>query len=156
MSDVELSRNDEWAETLFRLTGPNGGMSVKRLAKASGVKATTLYKIRASDHNPKWSEARKLLKAMPNTAVNDVLRPLGLTVQALEGKRCDHTTLAYLGRTTGEFAQALEDGRIDHLERGQIRPFVESLRNLCDAWLAEENPTTKRIHHLGVVNSKDQ
>lgn len=157
MSDQELSENVKrsWPALFSRIVGKGKDFTVKKISSISSVPESALYSIGDGTHQPRWDHAVRLLRVLPNSAVNELLRPIGLTVHAIEGERCDHSTLADLCRTAAEFAEALEDGRVDHQEYLKMRPFVEAVRDRCDGWLAEQNPVSKPVPHLGVINGDD-
>lgn len=152
MSDHELSGNIEraWREVFFRYVGRGKFISFDELAFKSKVRAVNLRSMAAGEYNPRGREFYQILAYLPQSAVDDMMRPLGYATTKIKGEACNHGLMGAVGRTVQHFTSALEDdGVIDHKEEADGEPLVRALHDKTGEWLARRANSKAQLRAVG-------
>lgn len=154
MSAGELSENarNAWRQVFLRYVGRGKLITFDDLADQAGVPAGTLRSIAAGDHSPRWEYAIRILSCLPQSAKDDVLKPLGIATRPLEGDGCDRRTTSTMARAVAKLTHALEDGKVDHLERADIEPDAREAYEEIGRWLNGTAPTVVTLVKEGKIS----
>lgn len=103
--------------------------SVAMIADATGISASAIEKYMAGDATPGLANALTLFAVLGPAFVNHLIEPAGLTgVRRLDPvAKAAADVMSDLAGETARFAKALADGRIDHVERAELRRTLPAL-----------------------------
>lgn len=131
------------AEALRRHVGRGGTYRVEDFADETGIAPRRIYAMRDEQGVPTLPEIIVMAKALPADFLSEVMRPAGVTSVAkgfeISATTSGAHTLTRLTQEASNLAKALEDGRIDHRERAELVPALQTLRGDIDAFLAGLN-----------------
>lgn len=154
MIESELRKNirDSWPDIFREYVGFKKFISFDELETLSGVPLSTLHKISAGEHSPRWMYGMLIMAHLPPSAADMLMQPVGIATHPLAaGKACARATAADITGAAATMADALRDGFVDHKERADMLPVLKVAGEAIERFVAA-NPG---VPHLGVVNSRD-
>ncbi len=128
------------SEALAQFVGHNRHFTRHSAAAAIGCSARSLANWQQQHTAPEMSEFLAQCKAFGPEFVNLVLAHVGITGarwvdSSISEARAAHASVARLGAA---FADAYEDGHIDHQERAAIIPLASDARQKIESFIHHE------------------
>lgn len=118
--------------------------SVAALAAACDVPPRTIEAYQGGASVPGLDNWLRLAAVLPAAYAAAVLEPAGFRPLPLDVVgACDFSTAADLAAGMAAVAEALRDGRIDHVERARLKPVMAELAAALAAWAAEDQVAGK-------------
>lgn len=135
--------------------------SVEELAEACTMSERTLRSYHQREAEPGLINFIALAAVLPPSFAGRVLAHAGLRVVPADsagGTPCDLTTSADVAKLMAGLAEALRDGKIDHVERAALAEEARALGQALLCWADPQGPTRagsaggrdlSRADHLG-------
>lgn len=126
--------------------------SVEELAEACTMSERTLRSYHQREAEPGLINFIALAAVLPPSFAGRVLAHAGLRVVPAEAEAgagvCDLTTSADVAKLMAGLAEALRDGKIDHVERAALAEEARALGQALLCW-ADKGRDLSRVDHLG-------
>lgn len=117
------------SRALHRHVGRGRDWTIERLAREAEVSTSHIEKAMAAEHTFGLASLLRVMAALPPSFTNDVVELARLTgARRLNGQAQSAAfVLADLCRQSSELADDLSDGRLDHVEKAQLRRSLPGL-----------------------------
>lgn len=126
------------ADGLRLLVGQGRKYSTAQLADATGDGASTIKSYVQGRQLPTADHLLRLIAVLGPVFGNGLFRLIGMELRVVdEGDGCLLDVHADNAALCAAMAEALRDGRIDHLEAARLQPQLEALRDSIDGVLQQ-------------------
>lgn len=150
MDDIRLISNELMreaiAEALGREIGPRRPMTDEQAADLLGVDVRTLQSWRLGETAPCLYKFIRLCRLFGEPFANEFLGHAGLRSEPVhEGDGCHFHANRRIVSAAFTFANALDDGHVDHVEERDLIQAVRDLIDFLPGFLAARDPKVRPI-----------